>query len=112
MYISVDPPVVSIPNESPYVTNVGSLVILYCRATGKPIPTVQWYKDDATVNPVPSLFQQTFIVPTTTSHTTIYTCKGTNYAGNVKHTTSANITVIVKGKLCNFNFKRIFKTLV
>ena len=81
------------------MTNVGSLAILYCRAAGNPIPRVQWYKEDTTVNPVSSPFQQSFIVPTNMPHTTVYTCKGTNYIGNIKYTGSANITVIVKGNL-------------
>ena len=100
LFIPVDPPFVSIANESPYMTNVGSLAILYCRAIGKPIPRVQWYKDDNAVNPISSSFQQTFIVPTTNiPHITVYTCKGTNYIENVKYTRSANITVIVKGNV-------------
>ena len=97
LFIPVDPPFVSIANESPYMTNVGSLAILYCRAIGKPIPRVQWYKDNTTVNPISSCTQQTFIVPTDAPHTTVYTCKGTNYIENVKYTRSASITVIVKG---------------
>ena len=88
------------------MTNVGSLAILYCRAIGKPIPRVQWYKDDTTVNSISSSFQQSFIVPTNMPHTTVYTCKGINYIGNMKHIRSANITVIVKGNMiqtCNCN---------
>ena len=99
MFISVDPPFVTIANESPYMINMRSLALLYCRAIGKPIPQVQWYKDDTAVNPISSSFQQTFIVPTNTPHTTVYTCKGTNYIENMKHTISANITVIVKGNV-------------
>ena len=108
MLISIDPPLVSIANESPYMTNVDSLAILYCRATGNPIPRVQWYKDDTAVNPISSSFQQTLIVPTDMPHTTVYTCKGTNYIGNMKHTGSAGVTVIVKGNIiqvCNCIFK-------
>ena len=99
LFIPVDPPFVSIANKSPYMTNVGSLAILYCRAIGKPIPRVQWYKDDTTVNPISSSFLQPFIVPTDIPHTTVYTCKGTNYIENVKYTRSASITVIVKGNV-------------
>ena len=82
LFIPVDPPFVSIANKSPHMTNVGSFVILYCRATGKPVPQVQWYKDNTTVNPISSSFQQVFIVPTNMPHTTVYTCKGTNYIEN------------------------------
>ena len=96
--LSLDAPIISIVPQSPYMINVGSLGLLYCRAKGKPVPTVQWYKDGTAVNPIPSPFQQSFIVPTDISHTTVYTCMGTNYAGGLKHTRSANITVIVKGK--------------
>ena len=110
LLISIDPPVVSIANESPYMTNMGSLAVLYCRAAGNPIPRVQWYKDDTTINPISSPFQQTLIVPTDMPHTTVYTCKGTNYIGNMKYTRSVDITVIVKGNMiqvCNCNFKYI-----
>ena len=94
------------------MTNVGSLAILYCRAIGKPIPRVQWYKDDTAVNPISSSFQQAFIVPTNMPHTTVYTCKGTNYIESMKHTRSASITVIVKGKYVrNYDLKRLYKYL-
>jgi len=88
--------------------NVGSLGILHCRAKGRPIPTVQWYKDGIAVNPFASIFQQSFVVPTNISHTTVYTCVGINYAGNIEHTKSVNITVIIKGNCINIfncNFK-------
>ena len=86
--------------------NVGSLAILYCRVIGKPIPQVQWYKDDTPVNPISSSFQQAFIVLTTNMpHTTVYTCKGTNYIENVKYTRSASITVIVEGNvIASYNY--------
>jgi len=77
--------------------NVGSLAVLYCSATGKPIPIVQWYKNGTAVNPNALPFHQQFIVPTDIPHTTVYTCVGINYAGKIKHTRVANITVIVKG---------------
>ena len=80
---------------------MGSVGVLYCRATGKPIATVQWYNGDFPSNPIPSYFQQVLLVPTDTPHTTVYTCVGINYAGNKKHTRFANITVIVEGKHAN-----------
>ena len=99
--ICLDAPHVSIVNPSPYTTKVGSVGVLYCRAAGKPIPTVQWYKGSFPFNPIPSYFQQVLLVPTDTPHTTVYTCVGINYAGNKKHTRFANITVIVEGKHAN-----------
>ena len=78
--------------------NVGSLGILYCRASGKPIPMVQWYKNGFPVNHIASHFQQALLIPNNTQHTIVYTCEGKNYAGSKKHTGFANITVIVRGK--------------
>ena len=97
----------SIVNQSPYMINKGSLGTLYCRATGKPIPTVQWFKEGIAVNPLPSHFQQVLLVPTNVPHTTVYTCVGVNYAGNMKHTRSSNITVIVKGIYTAINNRTI-----
>ena len=97
-FICLDAPHVSIVNQSPYMTNVGSVAVLYCRATGKPNATVQWYKGGFPVNPIPLYFQQALLIPTDTPYTTVYTCVGINYAGNKKQTRFANITVIVEGK--------------
>jgi len=99
MYIlSIDAPLISIVPQSPYMINVGDEAVLNCTAEGRPDPTVQWYKDSTAVNPITSSFQQQFIVPTNFSHTTVYTCVGTNVVGGIKHTRFASITVIVKGK--------------
>ena len=78
--------------------NVGGLATLYCVAKGRSTPTVQWYKGDTAVTPIPTLYQQIFIAPTDTPRTTNYTCKGINYAGNRKHMNSASIIVIVESK--------------
>ena len=80
------------------MTTVGSAGTIQCRASGKPIPIVQWYKDELPINPFPSIFQQVLLVPTDTPRTIVYTCVGINYAGGEKHVGLANITVIVKGK--------------
>ena len=77
---------------------MGGLVTLYCVALGRPTPTVQWYKGNTAVTPIPTLYQQIFIAPTNTPHTTNYTCKGINYAGNRMHMNSATITIIVQSK--------------
>ena len=95
LFIFVDPPVLSISEASPYITYVGRTPELFCRATGKPNPKVRWYKDDTAIT-ISSRFHQGFRVPTAISHTTVYTCKAGNNAGDIRHTRSANITVIVR----------------
>ena len=96
--ISLDCPVVSIPNESPYTINMDSLAVLYCTADGRPIPTVQWFENNDAVTPLPSPYQQQFIVPTNTPHTTVYTCKAINRPRNRKCVRSASVTVVVESK--------------
>ena len=98
VFFYLDTPRVTIVNRSPYITNVGSVGILYCRAAGKPIPMVQWFKNGFPFHSIPSYFHQALLVPTDTPHTAVFTCVGINHAGNKKHTRSANITVIVEGK--------------
>ena len=98
MFISLDCPIVSIPNESPYIISMDSLAVLYCIAPGRPIPNVQWFENDGAVTPLPSPYQQTFIIPTNTPRTTVYTCKAINYLRNRKCMRSASVTVVVESK--------------
>ena len=95
LFISLDCPFVFIANKSPYIIKVGSLAILFCSATSKPSPLVQWCKDEITCRS-PQLDQSFYVVPTNVPHTTIYTCKAMNYVANVKCSRSANITVTVQ----------------
>ena len=84
------------------MTSVGSFAVLHCKATCKPIPIVEWYINDDIIDnpfpliPHPSRGLRLLLVPTHKSHTTNYTCIGTNYIGNIKYTSSSNITAIVK----------------
>ena len=81
---------------------MGRFTVLHCTATGKPIPIVEWYIKDNIINnpfptiPHPSHGSRLLLVPTHKPHKTIYTCKGINYIGNKKYTSSASITVIVE----------------
>ena len=93
--MNTDPPCISIdPPQSPYRVTVGFRLTLYCSACGLPLPTVQWYINDSPANHQPPEF---YLVPTTSAHTTVYTCIATNNAGNMTHVVSKNITVIVEG---------------
>ena len=64
------------------------------------MPIVEWYENDTVVkvNVFLSMDRSLsfLVVQTFKSHTAVYTCKGTNYIGNMKYTSSANVTVIVK----------------
>ena len=92
--MNTDPPSISIdPPQSTYRVTVGSRLPLYCSAHGLPLPTVQWYVNDSAANQQPP---EIHLVPTTSPHTTVYTCVATNNAGNMTHTVNKNITVIVE----------------
>ena len=86
------------------MTTVCSVVVVYNTARGKPIPTVQWYKDGVAFNPLPKPFQQALIVSTHIPHTTVYTCVGISHAGKKMLEVFANITIIVKGKTAAHNY--------
>ena len=89
----VDPPRVIIdPAKSPYRVNVGERLLLYCIAEGFPIPTIRWYKNNVLIPRQPSPF---YLVSTNVPLTTVYTCEGRNYAGNMRNIARANITVII-----------------
>ena len=93
-YMYTDAPRISInPFQSPYTVNVGERLLLYCKAEGYPIPTVQWYENNASI---PQQTSQTYIVSTDTSGTTVYTCEGKNNAGGMQNIAHASITVTVK----------------
>ena len=93
--MNTDPPSIFIdPSKSPYRVTVNSRLSLYCSAHGLPLPTVQWYVNGSAANQRPPEF---YLVPTESPHTTVYTCVATNNAGNMTHTVSKNITVIVEG---------------
>ena len=96
MYVFTDAPRVTIdPPDSPHTVSVDTRVFLYCIAEGRPIPTIQWYKNNVLI---PEQTSQLYLVPTDSPHTTKYTCEGTNNAGNIKNTARASITVMVESK--------------
>ena len=75
------------------MVNVGTKLVLYCTAEGFPIPTIQWYKNNASIPQQSSPF---YLASTDTPGTTVYTCEGRNNAGNMENAASANIIVTVK----------------
>ena len=95
---SEPPQMIISPSQSPHIVKVGTQLLLYCAAEGLPIPTVQWHGDGVPVHPLEELYQQIFLVPTDSPHTTVYTCIGRNHAKGVDHVAQANVTVVVGGK--------------
>ena len=80
--------------------SVGNLAaVLVCKVSGM---AVEWWRNDVNVTHYATRLdhnQESFYkVPTSTPHTTIYTCKVIDYVGNEKCTKSANVTVIVTKK--------------
>ena len=88
---------IQITPQSPYTVSVGDTVSLWCRAIGLSTPTVQWYQNDKPVKSHAEPLVQVFEVPTSTPHTTVYTCVARNFTAIDDHNITANITVIVQG---------------
>ena len=81
--------------------------------SGVPIPIIQWHSEGFPVIPTENSYQQVFVVPTDTPHTTTYTCVGVT-SKYYRQTPSSdnevttyvllqtevrvNVTVIVEGK--------------
>ena len=95
---AVDAPRVSIFPSSPYRVCVRDFESVLCRAEGLPIPTVQWYKGDKTVQIRAEQYEQSYHIPTNYPHNTTYTCVAKNKAGGLIRTTKANLTVIAQRK--------------
>ena len=89
---------VSILNRSPVMISVGKVVVLVCNVSGM---AVEWWENEVNVTSSRSATELNhnkksfYIVPTSTPHTTVYTCKVIDLVENVKCTKSANVTVIV-----------------
>ena len=85
-------------SPSPPRVTIGSHLSLYCIAVkGVPVPEVQWYSDGLPVYPTPQAYQQIYVVPTNSPHTTTYTCLGTTYSeGVIVNELKVNITVTVE----------------
>ena len=64
------------------------------------VPEVQWYSNNLPVFPIPQVYQQIYVVPTNSPHTTTYTCVGTTHSEGVKtDERKVNIIVTVESKL-------------
>ena len=63
---------------------------------------VEWWGNDVNVTSSATRLnrnkQSFYIAPTSTPHTTVYTCKVIDHVENVKCTKSANVTMIVTEK--------------
>ena len=68
---------------------------------GVPTFYIQWLTEGYPVYSEPLQYQQIYVVPTDSPHTTTYTCEGFVYDGSSTQTISGlrkNVTVIVEGK--------------
>ena len=84
----LDGPEVTVNPTSPQTVSVNGLLQLNCTVSGVPTPSIQWKTGSLVVANEPL-----YNVPTTFPHTTIYTCVGTNDAGNIQRTAGKSITV-------------------
>ena len=92
------PQMIISPSQSPHRVTVGTQLLLYCAAEGLPTPTVQWHSNGFPLHPLQQPYQQLYLVPTDSPHTTVYTCIGRNNIRGVDHVAEANVTVIVESK--------------
>ena len=79
------------------MVTVGNVSVLICEFSGM---AVEWCKNGTGCRASNLIEKQKsfFNIPTSTQHTTVYTCKVTDHVGNLNCTKSANITVIVTKK--------------
>ena len=95
----LDVPGITISPPSPHRVGIGDFVLFLCSAKGVPTPTVQWFLGDKAIKEFAALSVQVYYVPTTSPHTTVYTCVSRNTVGGEIRTVKANITVIVQRKM-------------
>ncbi len=87
------------PGETPMVIDEGGDVTLQVEVTGKPKPSVKWYKDDKPVSRTSSKYktdvqgdkQTLIIVAATPEDSGTYQCKATSPAGTVTRDFHVNI---------------------
>ena len=86
----------------------GSDLTMYCNATGKPVPTLSWFKDGNTLQTVQgttvtlyttlsnTVYSVLSINPIKDEHAGVYTCLGSNVLpnGSLTHTSSFTLNVI------------------
>ena len=102
---SLEPPQIIInPPSSPIRVPVGSQLPLYCTAVkGFPLPNVQWHSQGIPVHPLSEPYQQIYLVPTDSPHTTTYTCVGTYFKrGFGVREINVTVTVIVESEQLNY----------
>ena len=101
---SLEPPQIIInPPSSPIRVPVGSQLPLYCVAVkGFPLPVVQWYiySQGIPAHPLTQFYQQIYLVPTDSPHTTTYTCVGTQ--PDRSQGINVTVTVIVESEQLNY----------
>ena len=65
---------------------------------GVPTPTLQWHSEGFPLNPYYDRYQQIYVVPTDSPHTSTYTCVGVTFFQTTTSELRVNVTVIVEGK--------------
>ena len=63
--------------------------------SGFPLPEVQWFSEGIPVHPLRQPYQQIYLVPTDSAHTTTYTCVGAIYQNNYYRVLLSEIMVDV-----------------
>ena len=94
MFVAIPTLPPNLPNSTSVIEN--NPIIIECPATGTPLPTITWYKDDVELTGDEIGIQylgdgSLEIFSAKAGDSASYTCIATNVAGTIQHTTELDV---------------------